>query len=80
MSDRVEELERLVSTLRHDISGALTPALMMADRLQMDPDPRIQRAGESIARSIMRAVDVLKASRDIVPPRQEPVPRRSASG
>lgn len=80
MKERVEELEQLVSTLRHDINGALTPALMVADRLRMDADPRIQRAGESIARSIMRVVDVLKTTREAVPPRQHAPPRDRSAG
>lgn len=74
MQERVDELEQLVSRLRHDINGALTPALMVADRLRIDPDPRIQRAGESVARSIMRVVAILKASREVVPPKQDTLP------
>jgi hypothetical protein len=63
---RINELEQLASTLRHGVNGALTPALMMADRLRTNTDPRIQRAGETIANSITRAVELLKSSRATV--------------
>jgi hypothetical protein len=63
---RINELETLVSNLRHGVSGALTPALIVADRLRSDADPRVQGAGERVARSILRAMGLLKASRDIV--------------
>jgi hypothetical protein len=67
---RVEELEHLVSTLRHGVNGALTPALLISDRLRADSDPRIQQAGERISKSIMQAVSLLKATREIVPPKR----------
>ncbi len=65
---RIAELEQCVSHLRHGVNGALTPGLMMADRLRADPDPRIQKAGDAVVRSILNAVELLKASRDVVAP------------
>ena len=66
--ERTAELEKLISNVRHDVCGALTPALMLADSLQSSADPKVQRAGVKIADSIMRATQLLKATRDTVPP------------
>jgi hypothetical protein len=67
MEARVHELEQIVSRVRHSVNGALTPALLVADRLRADADPRIRQAGENIARSITRAVEMLGATRTYVP-------------
>ena len=66
---RIDALETLVSRTRHDLNGALTPALMVADRLRGSDDQAMKIAGEKIAASILRATDILKATRDLVPPR-----------
>ena len=67
-AERMAELEKLISSVRHDVCGALTPALMVADSLQSHADPAVQRAGAKIAQSIMRATTMLKATREAVPP------------
>ena len=66
---RSAELEALVSHTRHDVNGALTPALMVADRLRSNADPAVSAAGEKIAASILRATAILKATRGVVPAR-----------
>ena len=66
---RVEELEKLVSALRHDIRGALTPAALIADRLRSNSDPAIQRAADRITAVVERVISRLNATHDIVPPR-----------
>jgi hypothetical protein len=66
---RIAELELLVSTLRHGLNGALTPALLAADRLAKHADPQVCRASESISAAILRATKLLKSSRDVVAPR-----------
>ena len=85
MEARVHELEQLVSRVRHSVNGALTPALLVADRLRADPDPRMRQAGDSIARSIVRAIELLGMTRTHVPsqhmagpaaPKSEPWQRR----
>jgi signal transduction histidine kinase len=65
---RIAELEQLVRGLRHDINGALTPALMSADMLRSQQDQRIQRAGDRIEASIGRITRLLKSTRDVVAP------------
>jgi hypothetical protein len=66
---RVEQLEKLVSTLRHDLRGLITPPLLIADRLKMNSDPAIQRSGIVIATAVERILFRLNATYDLVPPR-----------
>ena len=68
---RIAELERLISNVRHDVNGALTPALMVADRLASNADPALRRSGEKIGESILRVTGMLKATRDLVPSRRK---------
>ncbi len=65
---RIAELESLVANVRHDVAGALTPALMVADRLRSHADPAVQSAGEKIGAAVLRATKILKATREVVPP------------
>jgi hypothetical protein len=71
---RIEELEKLVSSLRHDLRGAITPALLVADRLRLNCDPSIQRAGTRITEMIERILSTLNATYHAVPPRGEAGP------
>lgn len=66
---RIAELEKAVSRLRHDLRGALSPALLMADRLIGNTDPGVKRAGEVIVRAIERVSDLLDATKEYAPPR-----------
>ncbi len=66
---RFAELEAATSTLRHDLRGALSPALMITDRLLASPDPAIVRAGQAVIRSIDRASGLLDATRPTPPAR-----------
>jgi len=66
---RMDQLEKLVSRLRHDIRGAITPASLMADRLKMNGDPTIQRSGTIIRDAIDRIIKTLNATYEDVPPR-----------
>lgn len=45
--------------LRHDIRGALSPALLTADRLLVHQDPAVQRAGDIVVRAVERASALL---------------------
>ena len=66
---RVEVLERLVSELRHDLRGAISPAALVADRLRQNADPGIQRSGRTIGLVVDRVLAILDATCQIVPPR-----------
>ncbi len=72
---RIDALEVQAASLRHDLRGALSPALIMSDRLVTNADPAVRLAGEGIVRSIERATELLttasKASRPTAPPPAE---------
>ena len=61
---RIEKLEATLSALRHDVRGALSPALIMTDRLLAHSDPAIVRAGQAVAKSVDRATALLRAAQD----------------
>ena len=42
---RLAALGTVVAKVSHDLRGILTPALLTAERLQLNADPRVQRAG-----------------------------------
>lgn len=52
---RLAELEATISTLRHDLSGMLAPALLVVDRLLAYPDPKMMQAGETVLKAITQA-------------------------
>lgn len=52
-------LQREMSTLRHELRGALSPALMVTDRLLRDDDPLVRRAGDAVVRSVERATALI---------------------
>ncbi|MBC7800035.1 MAG: hypothetical protein H7Z10_05395 [Gemmatimonadaceae bacterium] len=51
-----------MAALRHDLRGALSPALMVSDRLVANPDPAVSKAGAAVVRSIEKATALLAAS------------------
>ena len=57
-----------MSTLRHELRGALSPALMVSDRLLRSEDPLIRRAGEAVVRSVERATALIGQDQRRVPP------------
>ncbi len=72
-AERIEQLEHLVSQMRHDVCGALSPALLMADLLLRQPDPKVRIAAERIVAAIERTTALVRASRGVVPPLATPV-------
>ena len=48
-------LAQAIVKLSHDLRGALSPALLMAERLEGHADPKVKQAGETIAASMDRA-------------------------
>jgi signal transduction histidine kinase len=60
---RLATLETLTSSLRHDLRGLLSPAMLVSDRLLAHSDPKVVRSGETIVRSITRASERLAATR-----------------
>ncbi len=60
---RFTALEATTSSLRHDLRGMLSPALLVSDRLLAHSDPKVVRAGETIVRAITRASERLVETR-----------------
>jgi signal transduction histidine kinase len=58
------------SRLRHDLRGALAPAMLIADRLMMAEDADRKRAGDVVSRAVTRAADLLRK------PNEAEIPRR----
>ncbi len=52
---RLAALEAATSSLRHDLRGVLSPALLVADRLLAHSDPVGVRAGETVVKAVRRA-------------------------
>ena len=63
LAPRLAEVETAASALRHDLRGALSPALMVTDRLTAHADPAIRRAGEAVLKSITRASAMIDVSK-----------------
>ena len=60
---QLADVEARAATLRHDLRGVLSPALMVTDRLLSHEDPGVQRAGQAVVRSVQRATDLIQASK-----------------
>ena len=65
---RIDAIEAGVASLRHDLRGALSPALILSARLVASPDPAIRKAGEAVVRSIEQASALIAASKTLEPP------------
>ena len=63
-SDRLAELEKTTSTLRHDLRNMLSPALLVADRLIAHADPAVARAGQTVLKSIKRVEERLRETKE----------------
>ena len=61
---RLAALGTVVAKVSHDLRGILTPALLTAERLQLNADPRVQRAGEVLAQAVDRATDLVRRTLD----------------
>ncbi len=68
-SDATElaELRRQLSTLRHDLRGMLSPALLVSDRLLASEDAAVRRAGEVMIRTVDRVTERLAETRGFQP-------------
>ena len=61
---RLAALGTVVAKVSHDLRGILTPALLTAERLQLNADPRVQRAGEMLVQAVDRAADLVRRTLD----------------
>ncbi len=73
---RLAALGTAVAKISHDLRGILSPALLTAERLQMNQDPAIKRAGDTLVRAVERATDLVRRTVEfareipVVPARQ----------
>jgi hypothetical protein len=51
-----------VRTLAHDVRGAVTPALLMTERLETNADPAVRLAAGVVAKAMDRVADLAKAA------------------
>ena len=57
---RDAEWAQLIIKLSHDIRGAVTPALLMAERLEMNADPAVKQAAGVVAEAMERTTELAK--------------------
>ena len=56
LADRTEQQRRM----RHDLRGAMSPVLLVADRLIAHADPAVKRSGDIMVRTVERALTLLE--------------------
>ncbi len=74
---RLAALGTVVAKVSHDLRGILTPALLTAERLQLNTDVKVQRAGETLMQAVDRATDLVRTTLDYAregPPPLELIP------
>jgi len=76
---RLSDVEARAASMRHDLRGVLSPALMVTDRLINNPEPTVQRAGQAVIRSIERAKSIIQASKP-EPAAAAPAPSTEPAG
>lgn len=57
---RLAALGTVFAKVSHDLRGILTPALLSAERLELHADPKVQRAGETLAQAVDRATELVR--------------------
>jgi hypothetical protein len=62
MQRRATEQTAAVIKLAHDVRGAVTPALLMTERLESNADPTVRVAAGVVAKAMDRAADLAKAA------------------
>lgn len=61
---RLAALGAALARVSHDLRGILSPALLSAERLQGNTDPALRRIGDSIARTVERATELVRNTLD----------------
>lgn len=59
---RVAERTEKVLKLAHDVRGAVTPALLMTERLEQSSDPAVRQAAALVASAMERTAELAKAA------------------
>jgi signal transduction histidine kinase len=55
----LEDRQRDLARLRHDLRGILSPALLLADQLSSSEEPMARRTAEAVIRTVERAEEAL---------------------
>ncbi len=61
---RLAAFGTVFAKVSHDLRSILTPALLSAERLQLNTDPRVQRAGEAVVQAVDRATELVRRTLD----------------
>lgn len=69
---RLAALGTMFAKVSHDLRGILTPALLTAERLQLNADPKVRRSGELLVQAVDRASELVRRALDYV--REGPPP------
>ena len=69
--DRIEQLETLVTSLRHDVRGIVTPVALAAHHLHKRSDSVSQHSAATIDKMIDRLVLRLNSTYELVPPSRD---------
>jgi hypothetical protein len=59
---RADRQTEIVIKLSHDVRGAVTPALLMTERLETNTDPAVRLAAGVVAKAMDRAADLAKTA------------------
>jgi len=59
---RATQQSEAVIKLAHDVRGAVTPALLMTERLETSTDPSVRLAAGVVAKAMDRAADLAKTA------------------
>lgn len=60
--ERMAALGAAVSKISHDLRNILTTAQLLADRMEVSDDPRVQKSAPKLVNSISRAVNLCEAT------------------
>ncbi len=60
--DRLAALGTAVSKISHDLRNMLTTAQLLADRMEMSDDPRVQKSAPKLVGSLSRAVNLCEST------------------
>lgn len=66
------ELADIVRRASHDLRGAVSPAMLMAERLETHPDPEVRTAAAVVAEALDRASAISRATSAAVKQRVPP--------
>ena len=77
--DRIDQLEKLVTSLRHDVRGIVTPVALAAHHLHKRSDSVSQHSAAMIDKMIDRLVLRLNSTYGLVPPSCDRVRHAPAS-